>query len=125
MAAVDIWTIKHESGGSNGEDLNDCIILRTATYTELLSPEGVPLAPRQDKVEPPITFELFTLPDAKDIKFTLTINRFDYGLLRDEAHGPWNSIDKDNVPEDGHWTGQAGGGLEAKAEKAASADTSY
>lgn len=123
--ALDIYRIKHEHGGSNGEKLNDCIILRTATYTELLSRDGTPLAPRQDKVEPPITFDSFSLPDHLKIKFFLTIHTFDYGLLNNEAHGPWNSVDDDNVPEDGHWTGQAGGGLEAKAEKAASADTSY
>lgn len=122
MAAVDVWTIKHESGGRNGEKLNDCIILRTATWTELLAPDGQPLAPRQNKVEAPITFENFSLSEKSDVMFTLTINRFDFGLLRDEAHGPWKSVDKDNVPEDGHWTGQAGGGPLAKAESAAAGD---
>ncbi|HET6892801.1 MAG TPA: hypothetical protein VFH31_16980 [Pyrinomonadaceae bacterium] len=125
MAAADTWRIRHESGDPNGEKLNGCIINRTAIQTELLAPDLTPVAPPQNSVDPPITFDKFSLLDAPGIEFSLTIHTFEHGILMDEAHGSWSSKGPDNVPEDGHWTGQAGGGVEAKAESASAADTSY
>ena len=120
MPAADTWTINHESGGDDGSKLQGCIIERTAVQTKLFAPGGDPLG-TVDSVEPPITFEPFSLGDP-DTKYRLTIWTFDF-MGRPEAIGAWETfLSPEAAPESGDWTAQAG--LVEKGESAAAADAS-
>ncbi len=122
MPAPETWTINKETGGPDGALLNGFVISRTAVQTSI-SPPGIGSSPKATvfSTEPPITFDPF---DYEGLKFNITIDTFHYED-KDEPHGSWSTRNPpEGVGEEGGWTAQAGGGVDAKAEGAAAADAS-
>src|SRR5215475_4440633 len=101
---AETWEIILTTGGTKGDELDNCLILRTAKETQLFASDGTPVA-TSPLVEPDITFDSFGLPGS-DTKFTLTITSFTSGPEHDQAIGTWATIGED-VPQGGDWTAQS------------------
>jgi hypothetical protein len=111
------WKIKSTEGGPTGQLLDGLEIRRNAANTgyELVQ---VLATSEHDKL--PIPFPPFIY---KDLIWNLEIKTLDYGIGRNEAHGPWSnnltpSIFKTGEEEEeGTYTAQAGPSVPSEEEK--------
>ena len=113
-----IWEIKYKSGGSDGKELDGCIISQTATQTQLTASDGTTKLGTVTSTTPTITFASFSLPGVIDRKFSLSITSFTSGPLGNDAAGTWaNSVPGLGSTQNGDWTAQAGIGIEDEAKE--------